>query len=86
MTVSSADGHARLAVVDHGAGLTPEERRRVFEPFFRADPNRSRDHGGSGLGLSIASAVVTAHGGKIEVAATAGGGATFSVELPLAGR
>ncbi|TMC09958.1 MAG: HAMP domain-containing histidine kinase [Chloroflexi bacterium] len=86
VTVSSADGHARLAVVDHGAGLTPEERRRVFEPFFRADPNRSRDHGGSGLGLSIASAVVTAHGGKIEVAATAGGGATFSVELPLAGR
>ena len=83
VSVSSSDGHARLAVVDHGPGLTTEERRRAFEPFFRADPNRSRDHGGSGLGLSIASAVVGAHGGKIGVAETEGGGATFWVELPL---
>jgi two-component system OmpR family sensor kinase len=81
--VSASGGHARLAVVDHGAGLTAEERRRVFEPFFRADPNRSRDHGGTGLGLSIASAVVSAHGGRIEVTETPGGGATFAFELPL---
>jgi two-component system OmpR family sensor kinase len=57
---------------------------RIFEPFFRADPSRSRDSGGAGLGLSIVSAVVAAHGGHVQVKETSGGGATFEVELPLA--
>jgi two-component system OmpR family sensor kinase len=57
---------------------------RIFEPFYRADPSRSRDSGGSGLGLSIVSAVVAAHGGHVKVTKTEGGGATFEVELPLA--
>src|SRR5712692_2280417 len=82
--VSTDDGVGRLSVADHGPGLKPEEMRRIFEPFFRADPSRSRDSGGAGLGLSIVSAVVTAHGGKIKVSETSGGGATFEVELPLA--
>jgi two-component system, OmpR family, sensor kinase len=82
--VSTEDGVGRLSVADHGPGLEPEEMRRIFEPFFRADPSRSRDSGGAGLGLSIVSAVVTAHGGKIKVRETSGGGATFEVELPLA--
>ena len=75
---------AELLVVDHGPGLSDEARERVFEPFYRADPARSRDRGGSGLGLSIASGVVAALGGRIEVLQTPGGGATFRVELPLA--
>jgi two-component system, OmpR family, sensor kinase len=82
--VSTEDGIARLSVTDHGPGLQPEEMRRIFEPFFRADPSRSRDSGGAGLGLSIVSAVVTAHGGNVKVRETSGGGATFEVELPLA--
>jgi two-component system OmpR family sensor kinase len=82
--VSTEDGIARLSVADHGPGLKPDEMRRIFEPFFRADPSRSRDSGGAGLGLSIVSAVVTAHGGKVNVRETSGGGATFEVELPLA--
>lgn len=82
--VSTEDGVARLSVADHGPGLQPDEMRRIFEPFFRADPSRSRDSGGAGLGLSIVSAVVTAHGGKVKVRETTGGGATFEVELPLA--
>ena len=82
--LGSSDGRARLAVVDHGPGLSEEERGRVFEPFYRADKARSRDSGGSGLGLSITSAVVQSHRGKIDVAMTEGGGATFRVELPLA--
>jgi len=69
--------------VDHGPGLPPGEEKRVFEPFHRADPGRSRDRGGSGLGLSIVAAVVSAHGGKVEVLPTVGGGATFRLELPL---
>jgi two-component system OmpR family sensor kinase len=82
--VSTEDGIGRLSVADHGPGLKPEEMRRIFEPFFRADPSRSRDSGGAGLGLSIVSAVVSAHGGKVRVSETSGGGATFEVDLPLA--
>jgi two-component system OmpR family sensor kinase len=76
---------ARLSVADHGPGLAPDDIDRIFEPFYRADPSRSRDSGGAGLGLSIVSAVVTAHGGHVKVHETEGGGATFEVELPLAG-
>jgi two-component system OmpR family sensor kinase len=85
VTLSTEDSVARLSVTDHGPGLDPEEVDRIFEPFYRADPSRSRDSGGAGLGLSIVSAVVTAHGGHVMVRETDGGGATFEVELPLAG-
>jgi two-component system OmpR family sensor kinase len=84
--VSTDDGVARLSVADHGPGLQPDEMGRIFEPFFRADPSRSRDSGGAGLGLSIVNAVVIAHGGTVKVRETSGGGATFEVELPLAVR
>ena len=85
VSLSTADSVAKLAVTDHGPGLDPEEVDRIFEPFYRADLSRSRDSGGAGLGLSIVSAVVTAHGGHVVVRETDGGGATFEVELPLAG-
>jgi two-component system, OmpR family, sensor kinase len=83
VSVSSGSGRATLAVADHGRGLTEEEARRAFEPFYRADPGRSRDRGGAGLGLSIVAAVVAAHRGTVEVLKTPGGGATFRVDLPL---
>jgi two-component system, OmpR family, sensor kinase len=76
-------GQAVLSVADHGPGLPEEAAARVFEPFYRADPGRSRDRGGSGLGLSIVAAVVAAHGGHVETATTPGGGATFRAVLPL---
>jgi len=79
------DGHAVLTVADHGPGLPPEMASRVFEPFYRGDTGRSRDRGGAGLGLSIVAAVVAAHRGEVRVRQTAGGGATFEVDLPLAG-
>jgi two-component system OmpR family sensor kinase len=86
LSLARHNGQARLTVVDHGAGLGDEERSRVFEPFYRADPGRSRDKGGAGLGLSIVKAVVGAHGGQVEALETEGGGATFQIELPtLAG-
>jgi two-component system OmpR family sensor kinase len=84
IAVSTADSVGRISVADHGPGLVAEDANRIFEPFYRADPSRSRDSGGSGLGLSIVSAVVTAHGGRVKVSETDGGGATFEVELPLA--
>ena len=85
ISLSTEDSVARLSVADHGPGLAADDIDRIFEPFYRADPSRSRDSGGAGLGLSIVSAVVTAHGGHVKVRETEGGGATFEVELPLAG-
>jgi two-component system, OmpR family, sensor kinase len=85
ISLSTEDSVARLSVADHGPGLAADDVDRIFEPFYRADPSRSRDSGGAGLGLSIVSAVVTAHGGHVKVHETEGGGATFEVELPLAG-
>jgi len=84
IAVSTEDGVGRMSVADHGAGLQIDQHDRIFEPFYRVDPSRSRDSGGAGLGLSIVSAVVTAHGGHVTVTETSGGGATFEVELPLA--
>jgi two-component system OmpR family sensor kinase len=73
---------AVIEVVDHGPGIPADDAGQIFERFHRADPERSRDRGGSGLGLSIAAAVVAAHQGKISVLPTPGGGATFRIELP----
>jgi two-component system OmpR family sensor kinase len=84
ISVTTEDSVGRMSVADHGPGLRPEEMERIFEPFYRADPSRSRDSGGAGLGLSIVSAVVSAHGGHVKVKETSGGGVTFEVELPLA--
>lgn len=84
VALATRDGVATMSVIDHGPGLKPDDAGRVFEPFYRADQSRSRDSGGAGLGLSIVAAVVDAHGGKVKVNDTPGGGATFEVELPLA--
>jgi two-component system OmpR family sensor kinase len=84
IAVTTSNGTAQLSVADHGPGLKMEDRDRIFEPFYRADASRSRDSGGAGLGLSIVNAVVVAHGGKVDVRETSGGGATFEVALPLA--
>ena len=84
ISVSTVNGTGRMSVIDHGPGLQAKEMERIFEPFYRADPSRSRDSGGAGLGLSIVSAVVSAHGGTVNVKETSGGGVTFEVDLPLA--
>ena len=75
---------AFIEVVDQGPGLDPDAAARVFERFYRVDSARSRADGGSGLGLSIVSALVAAHGGRASVVTAPGKGATFRIELPLA--
>jgi two-component system OmpR family sensor kinase len=86
VAVGTQGDRAVLEVRDHGAGLSAEHAAKIFERFYRVDASRARSQGGgSGLGLSIVTAVVTAHGGRVGVAPTPGGGATFRVELPLTG-
>jgi two-component system, OmpR family, sensor kinase len=73
-----------LDLTDHGPGMTQEQKRRVFERFYRADQARNRSTGGSGLGLAIVNALVTAQGGITSVRSSPGKGATFRIALPLA--
>lgn len=81
--VDARHGRAILSVIDHGEGIPPQIRDKIFQRFWRADTSRTRDTGGSGLGLAIVSAIVAAHEGEVEVVETPGGGATFRVSLPL---
>ena len=74
---------AEIRVVDHGPGIDVTHGSRVFDRFYRADPARARDRGGSGLGLSIVASIVAALGGRIWHEPTPGGGATFVVRIPL---
>ncbi|MET0736463.1 MAG: HAMP domain-containing sensor histidine kinase [Microbacterium sp.] len=79
---SEADASGvRLWVRDHGAGIPPAHRHRIFRRFDRAHGKRSV--GGSGLGLAIVDAIAKAHGGHCAVTDTPGGGATFTIHLPM---
>jgi signal transduction histidine kinase len=74
-----------VAVRDTGPGIPPEHLPRLFERFYRVDTARSRDEGGTGIGLAIARSVVEAHGGRIWADSEPGRGSTFTFELPVAG-
>lgn len=74
-----------IAVVDTGDGIAPEHLPHVFDRFYRADSARDRDHGGSGIGLSVSRALTEAHGGTLRAASLGPGmGATFTLHLPAA--
>jgi heavy metal sensor kinase len=77
-------GTLQISIRDSGIGIPAESLPRVFERFYRADPARSRDSGGSGLGLSLARWIAEAHGGTIAVESAVGRGSTFTVTLQLA--
>jgi two-component system, OmpR family, sensor kinase len=83
ITVDGDETDAVITVADDGPGMEPDQAEHVFERFYRSDPSRSRIHGGAGLGLSIVSAIVAAHGGTVSAEATVGGGSTFVVRLPI---
>lgn len=77
------DGRARFAVRDTGIGIDPRYHHRIFEKFFQVEDPLTRHHGGAGLGLFVAAAIIESHGSRIEVDSELGGGATFSFSLPL---
>lgn len=82
LTLEAKNGVSVLEVRDEGPGMRPEDAARAFEPFYRADPSRSKV-GGLGLGLTLAHRVALAHGGKIALTSEVGRGTTVRVELPL---
>ena len=84
LELQQVDGRVRFAVHDRGLGIPVAEQERIFEKFFRLDPNLSRGVGGTGLGLYISRELVRRMGGRIRVESEPGRGSTFSFELPLA--
>ena len=73
----------RIAVLDRGPGVRPDERERIFEPFYRP-PGTPPDVRGTGLGLSIARGLAVAQGGAVEFEPRQGGGSAFLLLLPAA--
>jgi signal transduction histidine kinase len=83
---SVRSGELRISVEDHGPGIPKEELPRIFERFYRLDKARSRQLGGSGLGLPITKTIVEAHGGHIEAVSQLGEGTKITLCLPLASK
>jgi len=76
------DGFAFLVISDDGPGIPPPDRKRVFERFVRLDEGRDRQSGGTGLGLAVADAIASTHGGDLGLIESLHGGASFQVRLP----
>jgi two-component system, OmpR family, sensor histidine kinase AdeS len=72
---------AFIRVLDRGPGLAPEIAARIFEPFSRGEGSRSRETGGTGLGLSVVASIASAHGGTVSASPREGGGTAFEMKL-----
>jgi signal transduction histidine kinase len=84
VSVHRRDRMASISIADAGEGIAPPDLDRIFDRFSKADPGRSRNGSGFGLGLAIVRTVVEAHGGSVAVRSTLGQGSVFEVLLPLA--
>lgn len=83
LNLVASNQNAELSIQDNGPGIKPEHLPHLFDRFYRADPSRTRQHGGAGLGLAITKSIVDAHGGSIDVESQVGEGSVFLVTLPL---
>jgi two-component system, OmpR family, phosphate regulon sensor histidine kinase PhoR len=83
--LESEDGTVRFRVVDEGMGIPADEQERIFEKFYRLDPNMTQGIGGTGLGLYICSELVERMGGQIWLESKEGIGSAFYFQLPSAG-
>lgn len=80
--VTKAD-RIMVEVEDHGVGIPPDSREKVFGRFTQVDSSDRRSHGGTGLGLNIAQEIMAAHGGTVTYTSTLGEGSTFVIDFPL---
>jgi len=84
VTAARQDDRVTVEVRDSGVGIAPEHLPRLFERFYRADASRSREGGGTGIGLAIARSIVESHGGRITATSEPGNGSAFIFDLPAA--
>ncbi len=82
LTLRQTQQHVEIRVCDHGPGVPPELRSRIFEPFYRLPGATERD-GGVGLGLALVKSIAERHGGRAFCEGRPEGGACFVIELPL---
>jgi signal transduction histidine kinase len=83
LTARAEGRWVRLSVEDHGVGIAPRDRKRIFERFYRVDNLLTRKTEGSGLGLAITKRIVEAHGGRILLKSELGKGSRFTLQLPV---
>jgi signal transduction histidine kinase len=81
VSADCTNGVVRISVADEGPGIPPAEQSRIFEKFYRIDPQLTHAPSGTGLGLYVCRELVERMGGRIAVSSGPGGGATFSIEL-----
>lgn len=79
---SGAAGQIVIRIRDHGPGIAPDQLARVFEPFYRIETSRSRQSGGTGLGLTIARNIAEQHGGSLTLRNHPDGGLEALLTLP----
>jgi signal transduction histidine kinase len=75
---------AEIKISDSGVGISPDQLRMIFEPFYTTKEPDDHGHGGSGLGLSVCRQIIEQHHGRIRVESLVGKGSKFTVKLPLA--
>ena len=83
LTISATDSELVMSVADQGPGLSQDQAEHIGEPFYRSDASRTRESGGTGLGLYLATLVANAHGGSLTLLDTNDHGAYFQVRIPL---
>ena len=84
LVVTADDSELVFTVRDHGPGLPQDDAEHIGEPFYRGDRSRTRESGGTGLGLYLATLVAQAHGGSLVLRENSASGACFEVRMPLA--
>lgn len=82
VSYQEANSCVLLAIADTGIGISPENMKKLFQPFIQIDSNLNRQYEGTGLGLALAKRIVELHNGKIGLTSTVGVGSCFTIELP----